>query len=84
MMVFDSFRPIFVTCELLVCDTAQVFGVFRQFLSTCSEQNAPARTPINVQGTEIIRMSINDILCPDNILSNATVAAEIGLAVIAC
>lgn len=33
MMVFDSFRPIFVTCELLVCDTAQVFGVFRQFLS---------------------------------------------------
>lgn len=28
-----SFRPIFITCELLVCDTAQVFGVFRQFLS---------------------------------------------------
>ena len=51
---------------------------------TCSEQNAPVRTPANVQGTEIIRMSINDICCPDSILSNATVAAEIGLAVIAC
>ena len=32
-MVLDAFRPVLIACELSVCDTAQVFGVFRQFLS---------------------------------------------------
>lgn len=53
-------------------------------LPTRREQNAPAKTPAKVQGTEIIRMFINEMSYPDSMLSNATVAAEIGLAVIAC
>ena len=51
---------------------------------TFNEYNAPTITPTNVHGTDIIKMSISEMPKPDNILSNATVAADIGLAVIAC
>ena len=45
---------------------------------------APAATPANVQGTATTRMSIKDTPKPASILSKATVAAEMGLAVMAC
>ena len=51
---------------------------------TRSEKKAPIRIPANVHGTVIFSMSNKEISKPDNILSRATVAADIGLAVIAC
>ena len=48
------------------------------------EKKAPTSTPISVAGIVIFRMSNKLMSKPANKPSNATVAAEIGLAVMAC
>ena len=48
------------------------------------EKKAPTRTPIKVAGTQIFRMSKSVMSKPANKPRRATVAAEIGLAVIPC
>ena len=48
------------------------------------EKKAPTKTPINVAGTQIFKMSNKVMSKPANKPKRATVAAEIGLSVIPC
>ena len=59
-------------------------GSSDRFLPTLIENNAPTKTPVMVAGIVILRISNRVMSKPANSPSKATVAAEIGLAVIAC
>ena len=78
------FNSTCLSFNIPLCIRRWYSGSSTSSLPTFMEKNAPTSTPIKVAGTQIFKISNKVMSKPANKPKSATVAAEIGLAVIPC
>ena len=83
-LLCTSLISIFFELEVSFSQSFLVFRVVYQLFTYFHRKSAPTSTPIMVAGIVILRISNRVMSKPANSPSKATVAAEMGLAVMAC